>query len=309
MAAQLIDGVKIAAGLLNDIGRDVGTFSALKRRPPGLAVILVGDDPASAVYVRSKAQKTAQAGMRSFEYRLPATTTELALLDLVKELNGMPDVDGILVQLPLPAQIDARNVLMAIDPTKDVDGFHPLNAGLLATGSDALVPCTPLGCMILARSVLGDDLTGLQAVVVGRSNIVGKPMAQLLCTANATVTIAHSGTQNIAEICRRSDLLIVAVGHPEMVRGNWIKSGAVVIDVGISRLAAPELGPGKARLVGDVTFSEASEVARAITPVPGGVGPMTIACLLKNTLLAAQRSAHLKPTTTMSLYRSSERGQ
>ena len=288
MTGKSIDGVKIAAALLVDIALEVDTFIAASGRPPGLAVIMLGEDPASSVYVRNKAQKTLHVGMCSFEHRLPATTSEAALLSLIDELNRTAEVDGILVQLPLPAQIDARRVLMAIDPEKDVDGFHPMNAGLLATGGNALVPCTPLGCMILAKSVLG-DLTGLDAVVVGRSNIVGKPMAQLLCMANATVTIAHSGTQNIAATCRRADLLIVAVGHPEMVRGNWIKPGAVVIDVGISRLAAPELGPGRTRLVGDVTFKEAIEVARAITPVPGGVGPMTIACLLKNTLLAAQR--------------------
>lgn len=290
MTAELIDGVKIAATLLVDIALEVDTFIAASGRPPGLAVVLVGEDPASSVYVRSKAQKTRNVGMCSFEHRLPVTTSESALISLIEELNRTEEVDGILVQLPLPTQIDARRVLIAIDPRKDVDGFHPMNAGLLATGGNALVPCTPLGCMILANSVLG-DLTGLDAVIVGRSNIVGKPMAQLLCMANATVTIAHSGTQNIAGTCRRADLLIVAVGHPEMVRGNWIKPGAVVIDVGISRLAAPELGPGRTRLVGDVTFKEAIEVARAITPVPGGVGPMTIACLLKNTMLAAQRRA------------------
>lgn len=290
MTAELIDGVKIAATLLGDIALEVDTFIAASGRPPGLAVVLVGEDPASSVYVRSKAQKTRHVGMCSFEHRLPVTTSESALISLIEELNRTEEVDGILVQLPLPTQIDARRVLIAIDPRKDVDGFHPMNAGLLATGGNALVPCTPLGCMILANSVLG-DLTGLDAVIVGRSNIVGKPMAQLLCMANATVTIAHSGTQNIAGTCRRADLLIVAVGHPEMVRGNWIKPGAVVIDVGISRLAAPELGPGRTRLVGDVTFKEAIEVARAITPVPGGVGPMTIACLLKNTMLAAQRRA------------------
>ena len=288
MTAQLIDGTKTAGALLDETGIDVAAFVASFERAPGLAVVQVGDDPASSVYVRSKAQKAAQVGMRSFEHRLPASISESALLAVVADLNRQPEVDGILVQLPLPRQIDARKVLLAIDPAKDVDGFHPMNAGLLATGGDALVPCTPLGCMLLARSVLG-DLTGLEAVVVGRSNIVGKPMAQLLCMANATVTIAHSGTQNIAGTCRRADLLIVAVGHPEMVRGNWIKPGAVVIDVGITRLAAPSLGPGKTRLVGDVAFSEAVQVARAITPVPGGVGPMTIACLLKNTLLAAQR--------------------
>ena len=288
MPAQLIDGTRIAAALLDRVGIEVAALVASFERAPGLAVVQVGDDPASSVYLRSKGQKAAQAGMRSFENRLPASISEAALLAVIAELNRHPEVDGILVQLPLPAHIDARKVLLTIDPAKDVDGFHPMNAGLLATGGDALVPCTPLGCMLLARSVLG-DLTGLEAIVVGRSNIVGKPMAQLLCMANATVTIAHSGTQNIAGTCRRADLLVVAVGHPEMVRGNWIKPGAVVIDVGITRRPAPELGPGKTRLVGDVAFHEAAQVARAITPVPGGVGPMTIACLLKNTLVAAQR--------------------
>lgn len=288
MTAELIDGVKLAAALLGDLVQEVDTFIAVSGRAPGLAVILIGNDPASGVYVRSKAQKTVQVGMLSFEHRLPATASEAELLKLIAALNSDNRVDGILVQLPLPPQIDARRVLTTIDPAKDVDGFHPMNAGLLATGGDALVPCTPLGCMLLAKSVLG-DLTGIEAVVVGRSNIVGKPMAQLLCMANATVTIAHSGTQDIAGVCRRADLLVVAVGHPEMVRGNWIKQGAVVIDVGITRLVALGLGAGKTSLVGDVTFKEAVEVARAITPVPGGVGPMTIACLLKNTMLAAQR--------------------
>lgn len=288
MTAELIDGVKLAAGLLGDLVQEVDAFVAVSGRAPGLAVILIGNDPASGVYVRSKAQKTVQVGMLSFEHRLPATASEAELLKLIAALNSDNRVDGILVQLPLPPQIDARRILITIDPAKDVDGFHPMNAGLLATGGNALVPCTPLGCMLLAKSVMG-DLTGIEAVVVGRSNIVGKPMAQLLCMANATVTIAHSGTQDIAGVCRRADLLVVAVGHPEMVRGNWIKQGAVVIDVGITRLAALGQGIGKTSLVGDVTFKEAVEVARAITPVPGGVGPMTIACLLKNTMLAAQR--------------------
>ena len=288
MPAQIIDGKKIAAELLTSLAGDVGAFQASHARPPGLAVILVGEDPASTVYVRSKARETVRIGMRSFEHRLPVATTQAVLLTLISKLNDNDEIDGILVQLPLPPQIDARRVLLAIDPAKDVDGFHPMNAGLLATGAVALAPCTPTGCVVLAKSVLG-NLTGLEAVIVGRSNIVGKPMAQLLCTENATVTIAHSGTQNIAATCRRADLLIVAVGHAEMVRGDWIKPGAVVIDVGITRVPAPELGAGKSRLVGDVTFSEAVKVARAITPVPGGVGPMTIACLLQNTLTAAQR--------------------
>ncbi len=289
MTAEIIDGARIAAELLIDLRQEVATFLTLHGRVPGLAVVLVGNDPASQVYVRSKVQKSTAVGMRSIEHKLAADVSESALRQLIEALNQDDQVDGILVQLPLPGGIDARHLLMTIDPQKDVDGFHPVNAGLLATGAkDVLVPCTPLGCMVLARSVLG-DLTGLEAVVVGRSNIVGKPLAQLLCLANATVTIAHSGTQDIAAVCRRADLLVVAVGHPEMVRGNWIKPGAVVIDVGISRLSSPDLGVGKTRLVGDVTFSEALETARAITPVPGGVGPMTIACLLKNTLLAAQK--------------------
>ena len=288
MTAQTIDGKKIASELLVSLATGVGSFVAINNRAPGLAVILVGEDPASTVYVRSKARATDRIGMRSFEYCLPASTTQAVLLALIAELNDNDEVDGILVQLPLPSQIDARRVLLAIDPAKDVDGFHPMNVGLLATGASALVPCTPTGCVILAKSVLG-NLTGLEAVIVGRSNIVGKPMAQLLCAENATVTIAHSGTQDIAATCRRADLLIVAVGHPEMVRGDWIKRGAVVIDVGITRVLAPELGAGKTRLVGDVTYKEAVTVARAITPVPGGVGPMTIACLLQNALIAAQR--------------------
>ena len=288
MPAQLIDGKQIAADLLTKLASDVGTFLGSHARAPGLAVILVGEDPASTVYVRNKARETVRIGMRSFEHRLPVATTEDALLALIAELNNNEEVDGILVQLPLPPQIDARRVLLAIDPVKDVDGFHPMNAGLLATGAAALAPCTPTGCVILAKSVLG-NLTGLEAVIVGRSNIVGKPLAQMLCTENATVTIAHSGTQNISATCRRADLLVVAVGHAEMVRGDWIKPGAVVIDVGITRVPAPELGAGKSRLVGDVTFHEAVQVVRAITPVPGGVGPMTIACLLQNTVTAAQR--------------------
>ncbi|GAC1422155.1 MAG: bifunctional methylenetetrahydrofolate dehydrogenase/methenyltetrahydrofolate cyclohydrolase [Burkholderiaceae bacterium] len=290
MTAQIIDGKNIASELLASLAGDIASFITRHNRPPGLAVILVGQDPASSVYVRSKARETERTGMRSFEHRLPVAITQAQLLSLIAKLNESDGVDGILVQLPLPSQIDARRVLLAIDPSKDVDGFHPTNAGLLATGGAALVPCTPTGCLILAKSVLG-NLTGLEAVVVGRSNIVGKPMVQLLCTENATVTIAHSGTQNIAATCRRADLLIVAVGHAEMVRGDWIKPGAVVIDVGITRVPAPELGAGKSRLLGDVMFKEALAVARAITPVPGGVGPMTIACLLQNTLVAAQRRA------------------
>jgi methylenetetrahydrofolate dehydrogenase (NADP+) / methenyltetrahydrofolate cyclohydrolase len=295
MDAMLIDGKLIAAGRLLKLARDVEGFRAAYGRTPGLAVVLVGEDPASSIYVKSKARETLNAGMSSFEHRLPESVDAATLLRLIDALNHDSSVDGILVQLPLPKHIDTRMILLAIDPAKDIDGFHPTNVGLLATGGPALVPCTPLGCMILARSVLS-DLTGYEAVVVGRSNIVGKPMAQLLCAANATVTIAHSGTQNIAGVCRRADLLVVAVGHPEMVRGDWIKPGAVVIDVGINRLPNPEAGPGKTRLVGDVTFKEAVKVASAITPVPGGVGPMTIACLLENTLLAAKRRASEHPS-------------
>ena len=252
---------------------------------PGLAVVLVGDDPASGVYVRSKSARTVGAGMRSFDHVLPAATSEADLLALVERLNDDDAGDGILVQLPLPPHIDGAKVLLAIDPAKDVDGFHPINAGRLATGEGALVPCTPLGCVILAKSVL-PSLAGLDAVVVGRSNIVGKPVAQLLLAENATVTIAHSRSRDLPAICRRADVLIAAVGRPEMVRGEWIKSGAIVIDVGINRVPNAERS-GRTRLVGDVAFAEAQAIAGAITPVPGGVGPMTIACLLRNTLQAA----------------------
>jgi len=290
-AAARIDGKTIAAGITRRVSEEATIFTAKAGRQPGLAVVLVGDNPASHVYVRNKAHQAIVAGMRSFEHRLSADTSMRDLVALVNELNYSDKVDGILVQLPLPPHIDARQITNMIDPAKDVDGFHPMNAGLLATGGDALVPCTPLGCMMLARSVMG-DLTGIEAVVVGRSNIVGKPMAQLLIAANATVTVAHSGTHDLTAVCRRADLLVVAVGRAEMVRGDWIKPGAVVVDVGVNRIAAPELGPGKSRLVGDVAYSEALRSARAITPVPGGVGPMTIACLLKNTMIAASRRAH-----------------
>ncbi|WP_375155714.1 bifunctional methylenetetrahydrofolate dehydrogenase/methenyltetrahydrofolate cyclohydrolase FolD [Neotabrizicola shimadae] len=250
---------------------------------PGLAVVLVGQDPASQVYVGAKHRATVAAGMRSFEHRLPAETSQTVLLDLIGQLNADPNVHGILVQLPLPAHLDASALIAAIDPSKDVDGFHVINAGRLATGQDAMVPCTPLGCLFLLQDHLG-DLSGLHAVIVGRSNIVGKPMAQLLLAANCTVTIAHSKSRNLAALCRTADILIAAVGRPEMVRGDWIKPGATVIDVGINRI--PD-GDGT-RLVGDVAFAEAGH-AGAITPVPGGVGPMTIACLLQNTLTAFRR--------------------
>jgi methylenetetrahydrofolate dehydrogenase (NADP+)/methenyltetrahydrofolate cyclohydrolase len=259
---------------------------------PGLAVVLVGEDPASQVYVRNKHRQTLEAGMNSFEHRLPADSSQQTLLDLVAELNADDAVDGILVQLPLPAQINAQAVLDAIDPAKDVDGFHVVNAGRLATGGDALVPCTPLGCLLLLRHFVG-ELSGLRAVIVGRSNIVGKPMAQLLLAENCTTTIAHSRTRDLAAECRQADILIAAVGRPEMIRGDWIKPGATVIDVGINRIDAADRGTGKSRLVGDVAFAEAAPIAAAITPVPGGVGPMTIACLLRNTVTAACRRRNL----------------
>lgn len=280
--ASVIDGKVIAEGLRRRVQAAVERLKADHGFTPGLAVVLVGDNPASRVYVANKARQTGEIGMRSFEHRLPATAPEAGLLALVERLNADPAVDGILVQLPLPSQIGSDKVINAVNPDKDVDGFHVINAGRLATGQDALVPCTPLGCVILAKSVLG-KLDGLEAVVVGRSNIVGKPVAQLLLQENATVTIAHSRTRDLSEVCRRADLLIAAVGKPRLVKGNWLKRGATVIDVGINRI---EEG-GKARIVGDCDFDDCARVAGHITPVPGGVGPMTIACLLANTLKAA----------------------
>ncbi|WP_375287317.1 bifunctional methylenetetrahydrofolate dehydrogenase/methenyltetrahydrofolate cyclohydrolase FolD [Sphingomonas sp.] len=276
---KVIDGKAAAAAIRAEVAAEVAALSFV----PGLAVVLVGADPASQVYVRSKAKQTVEAGMASFEHRLPADIDEATLMALVAQLNADDAVDGILVQLPLPAQIDAERVLRAIDPAKDVDGFHPVNVGLVATGTGGIVPCTPDGAMALIRSVQ-PQLDGLNAVIVGRSNIVGKPMAQLLLAANCTVTIAHSRTKDLAAVVRGADVLVAAVGRPEMIRGDWIKPGALVIDVGINRVDA---GEGKARLVGDVAYDEAATVAGAITPVPGGVGPMTIACLLRNTLRAA----------------------
>ncbi|HYD99361.1 MAG TPA: bifunctional methylenetetrahydrofolate dehydrogenase/methenyltetrahydrofolate cyclohydrolase FolD [Alphaproteobacteria bacterium] len=288
--ARIIDGKSAAAALR---ARLAGAVAELAGRglKPGLAVVLVGEDPASAVYVRNKARSTVEIGMHSVEHRLPAETGQAELLALVRALNADPAIHGILVQLPLPRQIDPLAVLDAIDPAKDVDGFHVVNAGRLAVGQEALVPCTPFGCLLLARQALG-DLTGLNAVVVGRSNIVGKPMAQLLLAADCTVTVAHSRSRDLPAICRGADLLVAAVGRPEMVRGDWIKPGACVIDVGINRVPHPT-EPGKTRLVGDVAYAEAAAVAGAITPVPGGVGPMTIACLLRNTVVAACRQAGL----------------
>jgi methylenetetrahydrofolate dehydrogenase (NADP+)/methenyltetrahydrofolate cyclohydrolase len=288
--AHLIDGKAIAAQLLDRVTGAVTGLTHAHDLQPGLAVVLVGEDPASQVYVRNKARQTVAAGMRSFEHVLAATTTQAQLLSLVRQLNADPGVHGILVQLPLPAHLDEDEVIEAIDPAKDVDGFHPINVGRLSIGRDALVPCTPYGCSLLVRSVIADP-AGRHAVIIGRSNIVGKPMAQLLLAMNCTVTIAHSRTRELPALARSADILVAAVGRPEMVRGDWIKPGACVIDVGINRVPAAE--PGKTRLVGDVAFAEAVNVAGAITPVPGGVGPMTIACLLRNTVIAACRSRGL----------------
>jgi methylenetetrahydrofolate dehydrogenase (NADP+) / methenyltetrahydrofolate cyclohydrolase len=285
--ATIIDGKAIAARVRREVAEGVELFKRAHGMAPGLAVVLVGEDPASQVYVRNKATATREAGMQSFERKLAASTSEAALLAEIGELNRRPDVHGILVQLPLPGHIDSRKVIEAIDPAKDVDGFHPINVGRLAIGEPALAPCTPTGCVILAKSVR-PKLEGLEAVVVGRSNIVGKPMAQLLLNENCTVTIAHSRTRDLPEVVRRADLVVAAVGRAEMVRGTWIKPGAVVIDVGIQRVTGPD---GKGRLVGDVAYAEAAAVAGAITPVPGGVGPMTVACLLRNTLQAANTAA------------------
>lgn len=284
MTASLIDGKSIAGNLRAAVGEAAAQIAG--QCVPGLAVVLVGEDPASQVYVRSKGKATIEAGLSSFEHKLPADTPQDGLLALIDNLNGDDAVDGILVQLPLPAHMNADAVIDRIDPDKDVDGFHVINAGRLATGQTSLVPCTPFGSMLLLRKA-GGDISGKHAVIVGRSNIVGKPMAQLLLGANATVTIAHSRTQDLPAICRQADILVAAVGRPEMIRGDWIKPGALVVDVGINRIPAPEKGDGKTRLVGDVAFDEAVKVASAITPVPGGVGPMTIACLLRNTVVAA----------------------
>lgn len=291
--ARIIDGKGFAAGLRARIADAVTALRTTHALVPGLAVVLVGEDPASSIYVRNKGEQTREVGMHSVTHKLPADTPQETLLRLVNQLNNDPSIHGILVQLPLPAHIDAQAVLSAIDPAKDVDGFHVVNAGRLSVGLPALVPCTPLGCLMLLKDTLG-DLRGLNAVVVGRSNIVGKPMAQLLLQADCTVTIAHSRTKDLPGVCRQADILVAAVGRPEMVRGDWVKPGATVIDVGINRVPArdPEAAAaGKTRIVGDVAYAEAAAVAGAITPVPGGVGPMTIACLLSNTVTAACRSA------------------
>jgi methylenetetrahydrofolate dehydrogenase (NADP+)/methenyltetrahydrofolate cyclohydrolase len=290
MTAKRIDGKAAAQAIRDKVAAGVAEFVRLNGRPPGLATVLVGEDPASAVYVRSKNRATAEAGMAGFAHNLPDTTSEAELLDLVGELNADERVDGILVQLPLPSQIDAGRVIATIEPLKDVDGFHALNAGRLVTGLESLVPCTPLGCLHLLKTELG-ELAGLNAVVIGRSNIVGKPMALLLLGESTTVTIAHSKTRDLPAVVRQADIVVAAVGRPEMVRGDWITPGATVIDVGINRIPTPD---GKGRLVGDVAFDEAVEIAAAITPVPGGVGPMTIAMLMRNTLVAAHRRAGLE---------------
>jgi methylenetetrahydrofolate dehydrogenase (NADP+)/methenyltetrahydrofolate cyclohydrolase len=287
--ALIIDGKAFAAQLRQRVAVAVESFVALKARKPGLAVVLVGEDPASQVYVGSKKKATIEAGMNSFEHRLPASVSQDELITLVETLNADAAVDGILVQLPLPPHMDDKAVIGAIDPGKDVDGFHVVNAGRLAVGEEAFVPCTPLGCLMLLKDHMG-DLSGKNAVVIGRSNIVGKPMAQLLLAENCTVTIAHSRTQDLPDVVRRADIVVAAVGRAEMVTGDYLKPGAVVIDVGINRLE-PEVGQSKGRLVGDVAFDDALRQAGAITPVPGGVGPMTIACLLRNTLVAAHRRA------------------
>ncbi len=280
MTAEIIDGKAFAAGLRARVGEAAAAFEAQAGRKAGLAVVLVGEDPASAVYVRSKGKATVAANMESFEHRLPADTDQAALVALVDALNADPAVDGILIQLPLPGHLDEQDVLLRISPDKDVDGFHPVNAGRLATGIDGFVPCTPLGCLMLLKDQLG-DLSGLDAVVIGRSNIVGKPMAALLTAASATVTLAHSRTKDLPGHVSRADIVVAAVGRAGFVKGEWLKPGATVIDVGINRT---DNG-----LTGDVEFDSAASVAGAITPVPGGVGPMTIACLLRNTLVAAHR--------------------
>ena len=289
MTAQIIDGKAFAATVRGQVAEQVARLKSDHGITPGLAVVLVGEDPASQVYVRSKGKQTVEVGMNSYEHKLDADTSEADLLALIDQLNADPAVHGILVQLPLPGHLDEALVINAIDPAKDVDGFHISNVGLLATGQKSMVPCTPLGCLMMLRDHLG-SLSGLNAVVVGRSNIVGKPMAQLLLRDSCTVTVAHSRTKDIQEVTRRADIVVAAVGRPEMVTGDWIRPGATVIDVGINRIDAPEKGEGKTRLVGDCHFDSCAEVAGAITPVPGGVGPMTIACLLANTLTACCRA-------------------
>ncbi|WP_370301879.1 bifunctional methylenetetrahydrofolate dehydrogenase/methenyltetrahydrofolate cyclohydrolase FolD [Pseudooceanicola sp.] len=292
MMTKLIDGKAFAAKVRGQVGEQVARLQADHGITPGLAVVLVGEDPASQVYVRNKGKQTVEAGMKSVEHKLDADTSQADLLALVATLNADPSIHGILVQLPLPDHMDEAAVINAIDPAKDVDGFHISNVGLLGTGQKSMVPCTPLGCLMMLRDHHG-SLSGLEAVVIGRSNSVGKPMAQLLLGDSCTVTVAHSRTRDLPEVVRRADIVVAAVGRAQMVPGDWIKPGATVIDVGINRIPAPEKGEGKTRLVGDVDFASAAEVAGAITPVPGGVGPMTIACLLANTLTACCRANNL----------------
>ena len=289
MTARLIDGKAAAAEVREQVAKRAASFRGTVGRAPGLAVVLVGEHPPSAAYVRMKIKATLEAGMESFEHRIPAETSQQDLLALIDQLNADDAVDGILVQLPLPNHVDEQAILTRVDPAKDVDGFHPINVGRLSIGLDALVPCTPLGCLVLLQRELG-DLSGKDAIVIGRSNIVGKPMAQLLLGANCTVTVAHSRSRDLPAFARRADIVVAAVGRPEMVRGDWIKPGAAVIDVGQERVEQPD---GSRKLLGDVAFGEALEVAGAITPVPGGVGPMTIAMLLRNTVVAAHRRVGL----------------
>jgi methylenetetrahydrofolate dehydrogenase (NADP+) / methenyltetrahydrofolate cyclohydrolase len=292
MPAFVIDGKQIAAKVREQVAGEVAKLKAQHGLTPGLAVVLVGEDPASKVYVRNKAQQTVEVGMNSWEHKLPAETSEADLLALVNKLNADPNVHGILVQMPLPKHMNSLKVLETIDPIKDVDGFHAVNVGRLSIGERALAPCTPVGSVILAKS-FAPSLSGMDAVVIGRSNIVGKPMLQLLLKENCTVTVAHSKTKNLPEVVKRADLIVAAIGSPEFVKGDWIKPGAIVIDVGINRITGPD---GKGKLVGDVDYAAASKAAAAITPVPGGVGPMTIACLLKNTVEAAQMQKGLPVT-------------
>ena len=296
MTASIIDGKAIAESLRARVAEYVAELKRAHGITPGLAVVLVGNDPASEIYVRNKGLQTREAGMNSFEFKLPQETSEATLLSTVRELNTDASVHGILVQFPVPKQINRQRVVQAIDPDKDVDGLHPMNAGRLASGLSGLVPATPSGCVLLIKDALarkGEKAEGKHAVVLGRSNLVGKPVAQLLLAENCTVTIAHSKTRDLPAVCRGADILVAAVGRAEMVRSDWVKPDAIVIDVGTTRIPAPERGPGKMRLAGDVAFDEAKQIAGAITPVPGGVGPMTIACLLRNTLLAACAQAGL----------------
>lgn len=287
--AQIIDGKVLAPALKAEVKKAVAALKARHGLTPGLGVVLVGNDPASEVYVRNKHLATIEAGMNSFEYKMPATSSEAEVLAKVAELNANPEIHGFLVQFPVPDQVSQQAVIDAIDPIKDADGLHPLNAGRLASGLPAMVPATPEGCLIMAKHAAGGDLSGLHAVIIGRSNLVGKPVAQLLLKENCTVTIAHSRSRDLPAIARTADILVAAVGRAQMVKGDWVKPGAIVIDVGINRVPAPEKGEGKTRLVGDVDFAEAAKVAGAITPVPGGVGLMTVACLMRNAVIAACR--------------------